>query len=144
MDFDGDYYSTHGASIYDVPDGGSPVCIAAGAPVVTEYASRAGDWSICTSGIWRELYVDKLLPAVAEGVAASARSRDRINRMIEIKLSYEQTREAAPGEHPLLVAPVAFEGAEARHRRPASDGAGRGRAPHRSGRQALDRGMRAR
>lgn len=95
VSFDGEYYSTHDASIYDRPDGGVPIYIAAGGPQVAKYAGRAGDGFICTSGKGQELYVDKLLPAVKEGVALSERSFDDYDRMIEIKLSYEETHEAA-------------------------------------------------
>jgi coenzyme F420-dependent glucose-6-phosphate dehydrogenase len=93
--FDGDYYSTHDASIYDRPEGGIPVYIAAGGPTVAKYAGRAGDGFICTSGKGMELYTEQLIPAVKEGVEASDRSYDDLDRMIEIKLSYEETREAA-------------------------------------------------
>jgi len=95
VSFAGDYYSTHDASIYDVPEGGVPVYIAAGGPTVAKYAGRAGDGFICTSGKGAELYVDQLLPAVKEGVEASGRSFDDLDRTIEIKLSYEETEEAA-------------------------------------------------
>ncbi len=95
VSFEGDYYSTHDASIYDVPEGGIPVYIAAGGPVVAKYAGRAGDGFICTSGKGRELYVDKLLPAVAEGREAAGKDPATLDRMIEIKLSYEETEEAA-------------------------------------------------
>ena len=37
VDFDGEYYRTKGASIYDVPEGGVPVYIAAGGPAVAKY-----------------------------------------------------------------------------------------------------------
>ena len=67
VDFEGEYYHTKGASIYDVPEGGIPVYIAAGGPLVAKYAGRAGDGFICTSGKGVELYKDKLIPAVAEG-----------------------------------------------------------------------------
>jgi coenzyme F420-dependent glucose-6-phosphate dehydrogenase len=95
VSFEGEYYSTHDASIYDRPEGGVPVYIAAGGPTVAKYAGRAGDGFICTSGKGAELYVDQLLPAVKEGVEASGRSFDDLDRMIEIKLSYEETEEAA-------------------------------------------------
>ncbi|WP_062200727.1 glucose-6-phosphate dehydrogenase (coenzyme-F420) [Demequina salsinemoris] len=95
VSFDGEYYSTHDASIYDRPDGGIPVYIAAGGPVVAKYAGRAGDGFICTSGKGRELYVDKLLPAVAAGAEAGGKDPASVDRMIEIKLSYEETEEAA-------------------------------------------------
>lgn len=95
VSFDGEYYSTHEASIYDVPADGIPIFIAAGGPVVAKYAGRAGDGFICTSGKGRELYVDKLIPAVAEGAAAAGRDASTIERMIEIKISYEESREPA-------------------------------------------------
>lgn len=95
VSFEGEYYSTHDASIYDVPEGGVPVYIAAGGPTVAKYAGRAGDGFICTSGKGMELYTEQLIPAVQEGAEASARSYDALDRMIEIKLSYEETREAA-------------------------------------------------
>jgi coenzyme F420-dependent glucose-6-phosphate dehydrogenase len=93
--FEGEYYSTHDASIYDRPEGGVPVYIAAGGPVVAKYAGRAGDGFICTSGKGAELYVDKLLPAVKEGAEAAGRDPESIDRMIEIKLSYEEDMDTA-------------------------------------------------
>lgn len=93
--FEGQYYSTHDASIYDVPEGGIPVYIAAGGPVVARYAGRAGDGFICTSGKGESLYVDDLLPAVAEGAAKVGRDAASIDRMIEIKLSYDTDADAA-------------------------------------------------
>jgi coenzyme F420-dependent glucose-6-phosphate dehydrogenase len=101
VNFDGDYYSTHDASIYDRPEGGVPVYIAAGGPTVAKYAGRAGDGFICTSGKGMELYTEQLIPAVKEGVVLrqaqqpDASAYDDLDRMIEIKLSYEETREAA-------------------------------------------------
>ncbi|MCU1442115.1 MAG: fgd [Cryobacterium sp.] len=89
VDFDGAYYKTKGASIYDVPEGGIPVYVAAGGPVVARYAGRAGDGFICTSGKGMELYTDKLLPALAEGAAQAGRDVEGIDRMIEIKISYD-------------------------------------------------------
>ncbi len=95
VDFDGEYYRTSGASIYDVPDGGVPVYVAAGGPVVARYAGRAGDGFICTSGKGMELYTDKLLPAVTEGAEKKERSVDEIDHMIEIKISYDTDPDAA-------------------------------------------------
>lgn len=95
VSFEGEYYSTHDASIYDRPDAAVPVYIAAGGPTVAKYAGRAGDGFICTSGKGPELYVDELIPAVKEGAEAGKRSYDALDRMIEIKLSYEETEEAA-------------------------------------------------
>ena len=73
VNFDGEYYTTVDATVYDKPDAPVPVYIAAGGPVVAKYAGRSGDGFICTSGKGMELYTDKLLPAVAEGAEAAGR-----------------------------------------------------------------------
>jgi len=95
VDFDGEYYRLRGASIYDVPEDGVPVYIAAGGPGVAKYAGRAGDGFICTSGKGVELYTDKLIPAVREGAEATGRNSDDIDKMIEIKISYDPDPELA-------------------------------------------------
>ncbi|WP_067902702.1 glucose-6-phosphate dehydrogenase (coenzyme-F420) [Nocardia vaccinii] len=95
VDFDGDYYNTVGASIYDVPEHGIPVYIAAGGPLVARYAGRAGDGFICTSGKGMDLYTDKLMPAVTEGANKADRKLDAIDRMIEIKISYDTEHQVA-------------------------------------------------
>jgi coenzyme F420-dependent glucose-6-phosphate dehydrogenase len=89
VNFEGEYYSTHEASIYDRPAQPIPVYIAAGGPLVARYAGRAGDGFICTSGKGMALYTEELIPAVKEGAEKADRSFDSIDRMIEIKLSYD-------------------------------------------------------
>ncbi len=93
--FDGEYYHTVGASIYDVPKGGIPIYVAAGGPLVARYAGRAGDGFICTSGKGMDLYTEKLIPAVHEGAEKAGRKVDDIDRMIEIKISYDTDPELA-------------------------------------------------
>ncbi len=95
VDFQGEYYSTHGASIYDRPDVPIPVYVAAGGPVVARYAGREGDGFICTSGKGMELYTEQLIPAVQEGADKAGRASDSIDRMIEIKLSYDTSYDTA-------------------------------------------------
>jgi coenzyme F420-dependent glucose-6-phosphate dehydrogenase len=95
VSFDGDYYRTVDATIYDKPEHPVPIYIAAGGPVVAKYAGRAGDGFICTSGKGMELYTDKLMPAVAEGAQAAGRDVDAIDRTIEIKMSYDRDHERA-------------------------------------------------
>lgn len=93
--FDGEFYRTVKATVYDKPDTPVPVYVAAGGPVVAKYAGRAGDGFICTSGKGMDLYTDKLLPAVAEGAAAAGRDVASIDKMIEIKLSYDRDPDLA-------------------------------------------------
>jgi coenzyme F420-dependent glucose-6-phosphate dehydrogenase len=93
--FDGEFYRTVDATVYDKPDRPVAVYVAAGGPVVARYAGRAGDGFICTSGKGMELYTDKLLPAVAEGAQAAGRDPGAVDRTIEIKMSYDRDRERA-------------------------------------------------
>jgi len=95
VSFSGDHYRTVGATINDRPEQPIPVYVAAGGPVVARYAGRAGDGFICTSGKGMDLYTDKLLPAVAEGAAAAGRDPSTIDRMIEIKMSYDRDPDTA-------------------------------------------------
>ncbi|MBV9820718.1 MAG: glucose-6-phosphate dehydrogenase (coenzyme-F420) [Actinobacteria bacterium] len=95
VSFDGQYYQCTDATVYDRPERPVPVYVAAGGPVVAKYAGRAGDGFICTSGKGAELYTDKLLPAVEEGATAAGRRLDDLDRMIEIKLSYDPDPEQA-------------------------------------------------
>jgi len=90
VDFEGEYYHTQGAYMYDVPEQPIPVYIAAGGPVVARYAGRAGDGFICTSGKGMDLYTEKLIPAVREGAGKAERNFADIDRMIEIKISYDR------------------------------------------------------
>jgi coenzyme F420-dependent glucose-6-phosphate dehydrogenase len=112
--FDGDYYRTVDATIYDRPEGGVPIYIAAGGPQMAKYAGRVGDGFICTSGKGMDLYTERLLPAVEEGLAAGGRSSGDLARMIEIKLSYAPTREEAL-ENTRFWAPLSLS-AEEKHR----------------------------
>jgi coenzyme F420-dependent glucose-6-phosphate dehydrogenase len=93
--FEGEYYRTVGATIYDKPKQPVPIYVAAGGPVVAKYAGRSADGFICTSGKGMDLYTEKLMPAVTEGAEASGRSLDQIDRMIEIKMSYDRDPETA-------------------------------------------------
>ncbi len=93
--FEGQYYRTLNATIYDRPDQPVPIYISAGGPVAAKYAGRAGDGFICTSGKGDELYRDQLLPAVEEGAKAAKRDPEAIEHTIEVKVSFDTDRERA-------------------------------------------------
>jgi coenzyme F420-dependent glucose-6-phosphate dehydrogenase len=87
--FEGTYYKTLNATIYDKPKQPIPIYISAGGPVAAKFAGRAGDGFICTSGKGDELYREKLLPGVAEGAKAVGRDPESIERTIEVKVSFD-------------------------------------------------------
>ena len=93
--FEGQYYRTRNATIYDRPEQPIPIYISAGGPVAARFAGRAGDGFICTSGKGDELYRDKLLPAVEEGAKEAGRDPAAIERTIEVKVSFDTDRERA-------------------------------------------------
>ena len=93
--FEGEYYQTVDASIYDKPEVRVPIYVAAGGPMVARYAGRAGEGMICTSGKGMDLYTESLLPAVAEGEAAAEREAGVVDRMLELKISYDRDPAAA-------------------------------------------------
>ncbi len=93
--FEGKYYRTRNATIYDRPEQPIPIYISAGGPVAAKFAGRAGDGFICTSGKGDELYRDKLLPAVEEGAKEAGRDPATIERTIEVKVSFDTDRERA-------------------------------------------------
>ena len=95
VSYDGEYYQTVDANIYDRPEKPVPIYVAAGGPQVARFAGRVGDGFICTSGKGMDLYTEQLLPGVREGAEKAGKSFDDIDRLIEIKLSYETTEEAA-------------------------------------------------
>ena len=90
LSFDGEFYHTVAATIYDRPQVPVPVYVAAGGPVAARYAGRAADGIICTSGKGMELYSESLLPALREGAGQVGRDVDAIDRLLEVKLSYDR------------------------------------------------------
>src|SRR6266850_1353625 len=93
--FDGEYYRTRNATIYDRPDHPIPIYVGAGGPQVAKFAGRVGEGLICTSGKGMELYSEQLLPAFAEGAKEAGRDASRLDRMIEVKVSYDTDRSRA-------------------------------------------------
>ncbi len=93
--FDGEYYHTRNATIYDKPAAPVPIYVGAGGPQVAKYAGRAGDGLICTSGKGMELYSEQLLPSFAEGATTEGRDAGMLDRMIEVKVSYDTDRARA-------------------------------------------------
>ena len=89
VDFDGEYYTTEKATIYDRPDEPVPIYVAASGPLAAKLAGRAGDGLIVTSG----KDPGALRPAARRDGGGRRRRpaaiRRRCKRMIEIKVSYD-------------------------------------------------------
>jgi coenzyme F420-dependent glucose-6-phosphate dehydrogenase len=86
--FEGEYYRTERATVYDRPDEPVPIFVAASGPLAAKLAGRVGDGFITTSGKTPELY-EELVASVEEGARAAGRDPSQIERFVEIKVSYD-------------------------------------------------------
>jgi len=87
--FEGQYYRTKDATIYDRPATHVPIYIAAAGASIAKYAGRMGDGLICTSGKERALYTETILPKVLEGRSEAGPQARDYTRMIEVKVSFD-------------------------------------------------------
>lgn len=86
--FEGTYYRTERATIYDKPERPVPIYIAAGGPKAAALVGRIGDGFIVTSGKGEDLY-HTLLNGLVEGASEAGRDPGQITKMIEIKVAYD-------------------------------------------------------
>jgi coenzyme F420-dependent glucose-6-phosphate dehydrogenase len=89
VSFRGQYYQTENATIYDRPEQPVPIYIAAAGPVVAKLAGEKAEGFICTSGKDMKLYSETLLPNVSMGLQKSGRAPDVVDRLIEMKVSFD-------------------------------------------------------
>jgi coenzyme F420-dependent glucose-6-phosphate dehydrogenase len=92
--FEGEYYRTDKATIYDKPEQPVPIYVAASGPLAAKLVGRVGDGFITTSGKKPELYAE-LLENVAAGAEAAGRDSSSIVRTIEVKVSYDHDADYA-------------------------------------------------
>src|SRR5919197_5954467 len=90
--FEGKYFHTREANLFDRPDRPVPLLIAAGGPQAATFAGREGDGVIVTSGKGPELYRDTLVPALEKGARDAGKDPAKLERMIEMKVSYDHDR----------------------------------------------------
>jgi coenzyme F420-dependent glucose-6-phosphate dehydrogenase len=93
--FDGQFYRTENATIYDRPEKPVPIYIGASGPAATRLAGRIADGFITTSGKKRELYTETLLPALEEGIEKGGRAEGEVDTLMEMKVSFDHDRERA-------------------------------------------------
>ena len=89
VSFEGQYYRTLAATIYDRPKEPVPIWIAASGPTAAAMAGELAEGFICTSGKAPALYRETLLPKLEEGLRRAGRPADAIERMIEVKVSFD-------------------------------------------------------
>jgi coenzyme F420-dependent glucose-6-phosphate dehydrogenase len=95
VSYDGTYYSTRNATIYDRPETPVPLYVGGSGPAATRLAGRLADGYITTSGKSPALYSDVLLPALEEGLAKANRVASAVDRLLEVKVSFDPDRDRA-------------------------------------------------
>jgi coenzyme F420-dependent glucose-6-phosphate dehydrogenase len=93
--FEGEYYQTEKATVYDKPEQPIPLYIAGSGASAARLAGRVANGFICTSGKAPELYSETLIPAVKDGASKAGRDMRDIELMIEMKVSYDHDHERA-------------------------------------------------
>jgi coenzyme F420-dependent glucose-6-phosphate dehydrogenase len=87
--YEGEYFKTERATIYDRPEHPVPIYVAASGPAASRLAGRIAQGFICTSGKDPALYTDTLLPALYEGAQKAGRNITDLDLMIEMKVSFD-------------------------------------------------------
>ena len=137
--FEGEFFKTDRATIYDKPEEPIPLYIAAAGPAAARLAGRIADGFITTSGKDPALYAEKLLPAVREGIEKAGRSPGEVELMLEVKVSLRRGPGARAGGHTALGGAGAHAGGEGGRGRPDRDAAAGGRAAGGADGDPLDR-----
>src|SRR5579875_1600066 len=88
VSFEGKYYRTLKATIYDRPEQPVPIFIAAGGPKAAALVGEIGDGFIVTSGKGEDLY-HTLLDGLKDGAQKAQRDPETIDKFIEVKVSYD-------------------------------------------------------
>jgi coenzyme F420-dependent glucose-6-phosphate dehydrogenase len=93
--FAGQFYRTANATIYDRPEKPVPIFISAAGPTIARFVGQTADGFICTSGKTAEFYNDTLIPNLTAGLSSSGRVDRALERMIEMKVSFDTDKERA-------------------------------------------------
>jgi coenzyme F420-dependent glucose-6-phosphate dehydrogenase len=92
--WEGQFYKTESATIYDKPKQKVPIWVAASGPLAAAMAGQIADGFIVTSGKNPQLYTE-LSGKVAEGLQRSNRSDSALEKMIEVKVSFDSDAQQA-------------------------------------------------
>jgi coenzyme F420-dependent glucose-6-phosphate dehydrogenase len=92
--FKGKYYSLHKANLYDKPEIQVPLYVAGFGPKVAKIAGKYAD-GFLTTMVDPDKLNNVLLPAVADGAREKGRDPAKIERVVELGVSYDEDYEKA-------------------------------------------------
>jgi coenzyme F420-dependent glucose-6-phosphate dehydrogenase len=94
VSFEGQFYRTESATVYDKPKDKVPIWVAASGPLAAQMAGQIAEGFICTSGKNPQLYTE-LTGKVEEGAGKAGRATAEIEHMIEVKVSFDSNAQTA-------------------------------------------------
>jgi len=94
VNFRGKYYRLHGANLYTKPKKPIPLYIAANGPTVAEMAGKYAD-GFLTLPFPDSQYKNVLFPALNKGAKAEGRDPDKIEKLMELQMSYDEDYDKA-------------------------------------------------
>jgi coenzyme F420-dependent glucose-6-phosphate dehydrogenase len=97
VSFAGQFYRTENATIYDKPKEKVPIWVAASGPLAAAMAGQVAEGFICTSGKNPQLYTE-LVGKVGEGLVRAHRENASLEKMIEVKVSFDTDAVRAKGD----------------------------------------------
>jgi coenzyme F420-dependent glucose-6-phosphate dehydrogenase len=92
--WEGQFYRTKDATIYDKPQKKVPIWVAASGPLAAAMAGQIADGFIVTSGKAPALY-SELSGKAGEGLQRSGRDESALEKMIEVKVSFDTDAQQA-------------------------------------------------
>jgi coenzyme F420-dependent glucose-6-phosphate dehydrogenase len=90
----GQFYQTKDATIYDKPKHKVPIWVAASGPLAAQMSGQIADGFIVTSGKAPALYTE-LSGKAGEGLQRSGRDESALEKMIEVKVSFDTDAQRA-------------------------------------------------
>jgi len=94
VNFKGKYYTLHKANLYDKPDTEVPLYVAGFGPKVAKIAGKYAD-GFLTTMVDPDKLKNQLLTAVAEGAREKGRDPAKIEKVVELGISYDEDPEKA-------------------------------------------------
>ena len=97
VSFEGDYYTTHKARLYTLPEEPIPLYISTLVPASAEFAGEYGDGLITTGGKEPSVYKE-LLKAFEKGAKKGGKDPAEMPRLVELSVAYTDDIEGAVQE----------------------------------------------
>ena len=94
VSFHGKYYQMRKANLYTKPTTPIPLYVAANGPVVAEMAGRYAD-GLLTLPFPDDHYTNILFPALEKGAKKAGRDPSKIERLMELQMSYDEDYDKA-------------------------------------------------